>query len=68
MIHQNGWQYNAGNIDILLMKRHMAKKARRSKKKLHLKGPAKRTEEDDDKFATGLIRLIELMKSTDRLG
>lgn len=68
VIHQNGWQYNAGNIDILLMKRHMAKKARRSKKKLHLKGPAKRTEEDDDKFATGLIRLIELMKSTDRLG
>lgn len=68
VIHQNGWQYNAGNIDILLMKRHMAKKARRSKKNLHLKGPAKRTEEDDDKFATGLIRLIELMKSTDRLG
>ena len=68
VIHQNGWQYNAGNIDLLLMKRHMAKKARRSKKKLHLKGPAKRTEEDDDKFATGLIRLIELMKSTDRLG
>lgn len=68
VIHQNGWQYNAGNIDILLMKRHMAKKARRSKKKLHLKGPAKRTDEDDDKFATGLIRLIELMKSTDRLG
>lgn len=68
VIHQNGWQYNAGNIDILLMKRHMAKKARRSKKKLHLKGPAKRTEEDDDKFATGLIRLIELMKSTDRFG
>lgn len=68
VIHQNGWQYNAGNIDILLMKRHMAKKARRSKKKLYLKGPAKRTEEDDDKFATGLIRLIELMKSTDRLG
>lgn len=68
VIHQNGWQYNAGNIDLLLMKRHMAKKARRSKKKLHLKGPAKRTEEDDDKFATGLISLIELMKSTDRLG
>ena len=46
----------------------MAKKARRSKKKVHQKGPAKCTEEDDDKFATGLIRLIELMKSTDRLG
>ena len=67
-IHQNGWQYTAKNIDRLLMERHMAKKARRSKKKVHLKGPAKCTEEDDDKFATGLIRLIELMKSTDRLG
>lgn len=67
-IHQNGWQYTAENIDLLLMERHMAKKARRSKKKLHLKGPAKRTEEDDDKFAAGLIRLIERMKSTDRLG
>ncbi len=44
------------------------KKARRSKKKVHLKGPTKRTEEDDDKFAAGLIRLIERMKSTDRLG
>ena len=47
------------------MQRHMAKKARRSKKKVHLKGPAKRTEEDDDKFAAGLIRLIELVKSSD---
>ena len=47
------------------MQRHMAKKARRSKKKIHLKGPAKRTEEDDDKFAAGLIRLIELAKSSD---
>ncbi len=68
VIHQNGWQYTAENIDRLLMERHMAKKARRSKKKVHLKGPAKRTEEDDDKFAAGLIRLIERMKSTDRLG
>ncbi len=47
------------------MQRHMAKKSRRSKKKIHLKGPAKRTEEDDDKFAAGLIRLIELVKSSD---
>ena len=47
------------------MQRHMAKKARRSKKKIHLKGPAKRTEEDDDKFAAGLIRLMELVKSSD---
>ena len=47
------------------MQRHMAKKARRSKKKVHLKGHAKRTEEDDDIFAAGLIRLMELVKSSD---
>ena len=42
-IHQDGWQYTAENIDMLLMERHMAKRARRTKKKVHLKGPSKRT-------------------------
>jgi uncharacterized protein YaiI (UPF0178 family) len=63
-IHQNGWQYTAKNIDRLLMERHMAKKARRSKKKLHLKGPAKRTEEDDDKFAAVFRRRCWREKGT----
>ena len=62
-IHQNGWRYTAENIDRLLMERHMAKKARRSKKKVHLKGPARRTNEDNDKFAAGLTRLIEFARS-----
>lgn len=57
-IHQNGWLYTAENIDQLLMERHLAKKARRSKKKVHLRGPARRTEEDDEAFAAGLERLI----------
>lgn len=65
-IHQNGWQYTAENIGRLLMERHMVKKARRSKKKVHLKGPARRTEENDDKFAAGLSHLIELVKCKDR--
>ena len=34
----------------MLMECHLAKKARNSKKKHHLKGPAKRTEEDDIRF------------------
>ena len=66
-IHQNGWRYTAENIDRLLMERHMAKKARRSKKKIHLKGPAKRTEADNEKFADGLTRLLEVARNSDEL-
>ena len=57
-IHQNGWWYTAENIDRLLMERHMAKKARRAKKKVHLKGPSRRTEADNEKFAEGLARML----------
>lgn len=46
------------NIDGLLMERHMAKVARRSAKH-HLKGPAKRTEEDDRRFEESFRRLLE---------
>ena len=66
-IHQNGWQYTAENIDRLLMERHMAKKARRSKKKVHLKGPAKRTRADNEKFANGLARMLEIARNSDGL-
>jgi len=45
-IHQSGRWYTDENSDGLLMERHMAKVARR-KSKNHLKGPAKRTDEDD---------------------
>ena len=57
-IHQNGWQYTAENVDRLLMERHLAQKARRSKQKVHLRGPAKRTAEDDERFKDGLERLL----------
>ena len=66
-IHQNGWQYTAENIDRLLMERHMAKKARRAKKKVHLKGPDKRTRADNEKFADGLARLLEIARNSDGL-
>ena len=39
------------------MERHLARKARRNGKH-HLKGPAKRTEEDDKRFAESFERLI----------
>ena len=57
-IHQSGKWYTNENIDQMLMERHLAKKARRSSKKHHLKGPAKRTEEDDVRFAESFEKMI----------
>ena len=56
-IHQSGRWYTDDNIDGLLMERHLAQKARRSRKH-HMKGPARRTEEDDRRFAESFERLI----------
>ena len=57
-IHQSGRWYTDENIDGLLMERHMAKVARR-KNKNHLKGPAKRNDEDDRRFEESFRRLID---------
>ena len=57
-IHQSGKQYTDGNIDGLLADRHIAKVARR-KSKNHLKGPRKRTSEDDKRFEESFRKLIE---------
>lgn len=56
-IHQSGRWYTDENIDLLLMERHLAGKARRGGKH-HLKGPAKRTAEDDQRFTESFERLI----------
>ena len=56
-VHQSGKCFTDDNIGGLLMDRHLTKKARRSGKH-HLKGPAKRTEEDDRRFAESFERLI----------
>ena len=61
-IHQSGKWYTDGNIDGLLMERHLAGKARRSGKH-RLKGPAKRTEEDNKRFAESFERLIVQAKA-----
>lgn len=58
-IHQSGRWYTNENIDQLLMERHMAKEARRASSKHHLKGPRKRTKEDDERFEESFERLIE---------
>ncbi len=58
-IHQSGKWYTNHNIDQMLMERHLAKKARMSKAKHHLKGSAKRTEEDDKRFEVAFMELVE---------
>ena len=57
-IHQSGKWYTDENIDQMLMERHLAKKARRSSSKNHLKGPHKRTAEDDQRFAENFEKLL----------
>lgn len=57
-IHQNGKWYTDENIDQMLLERHLAKKVRRSSKKHHLKGPGKRTEEDDMRFAASFEKML----------
>ena len=56
-IHQSGKWYTNENIDRMLMERHLAKKTRNAKKH-HLKGPAKRTDEDDRRFAESFTRFV----------
>ncbi len=58
-IHQSGRWYTNDNIDRMLMERHLNKKARRSSHKNHIKGPAKRTAEDDERFEQSFEKLIQ---------
>ena len=57
-IHQSGKWYTNDNIDQMLMERHLNKKARRSTHKSHMKGPRKRTSEDDEKFAQSFEKMV----------
>lgn len=58
-IHQSGKVFTDDNIGGLLMDRHLAKKARMSKSKNHLKGPKKRTQADDERFEAFFESLIK---------
>ena len=57
-IHQSGKLYTDENIDRMLMERHLNKKARRGSAKNHIKGPKKRTNEDDERFAQSFEKLV----------
>lgn len=58
-INQNGIIYSNENIDQLLFTRHLSKKIRKSGQRI--KGPRKRTKDDDIKFKNNFIDLIEML-------
>jgi len=56
-VNQNGLVYTNGNIDKLLMERHIGQKVRRSGGRT--KGPAKRTKDDNERFETVFVEIID---------
>lgn len=59
-IHHSGRRYTDDNIELMLMERHMAKKARRASGKHHLHGPAKFTQEDRRRFCEAFAALLDM--------
>lgn len=59
-IHQSGKVFTDDNIGGLLMDRHLAKKSRMSKSKHHMKGPKKRTKDDDVRFENSFRELLRI--------
>lgn len=57
VIHQDGWEYNQWNIDALLFQRHESRKYRSSGGRI--KGPAKRTLQQDNAFRYALERILK---------
>ena len=58
-INQNGILYTENNIEALLNSRYITKKIRNSSNKHHLKGPTKRTKEDNKNFTQAFEQLIK---------
>ena len=65
-IHQSGKWYTNDNIDRMLMERHLNKKARRASGKNHLKGPRKRTSEDDEHFRESFEKMIHMVMDKEK--
>lgn len=45
-----------------MMERHLNKKARRASHKNYMKGPRKRTDEDDERFRESFEKLVEMIR------
>ena len=65
-IHQSVKWYTNENIDQMLMERHLNKKARRESGKNHLKGPRKRTAEDDEHFRESFEKMIHMVMDKEK--
>lgn len=65
-IHQSGRVFTNENIDGLLMERHINKKARMASSKNHLKGPRKRTKDDDIRFESAFKKLLTEIMSENK--
>lgn len=59
VLHQDGYQYTADNIDSMLLARHTARKIRRSGGRL--RGPAPRTRQQDEAFERCLLDVLAQM-------
>ena len=57
VLHQDGWEYHADNIDALLFVRHESRKYRAAGNRV--KGPKKRSAQQDAAFETAFQRLIQ---------
>ena len=57
VLHQDGWAYTEDNIQALLWSRHETKKYRQSGGRV--KGPSKRTKQQDKAFADSLRALLQ---------
>lgn len=62
-LRQDGTEYTEGNIDFLLETRAYTKKLVSSGRKKHLKGPKKRSAEDDEAFLRTLEKILEREKA-----
>ncbi len=58
-IHQSGKIFTDDNIEGLLMDRHLSSKLRRCNRKHHIKGPKKRTLDDDIAFENSFRQLLK---------
>ena len=67
-IHQSGKWYTNENIDQMLMERHLHKKERRASRKNHLKGPRKRTDEDDERFEQSFEKMVLMATDKTEIG
>ena len=57
VLHQDGWEYTAWNIDALLFQRHASREYRAAGGRT--KGPSKRKETQNQAFAATMKKLLE---------